>query len=203
MSVRSEPFVWIHLVGIAIFPILVIVTLLGLTVGDSYSHLIELPLLAAIAILPILLMQLRRPFDIFSVLFLSLAPESLSESQRKILSLFKTAAHKVWSIAAASMMLVLLWLIYQLSPLVLGIASFIPQWRVLGLGIAAIAFLGSNLFLQIPLSVLQVLVTPESKFTQIEPYPIEALGSSFTIPGVKVNKILWFGSPPPQVEETN
>ena len=192
MNIRSEPFIWIHLVGIALFPALTQIALLGLAVGDSYSYLIELPLLAAIAILPILLMQLSRPFDIFSVLFLSLRPEALSESQRKILSLFKTGQQKIWSLVAALVMLFLLWLMYYLSPLVTGILSFIPQWRILGLGIAAIAFLGSNLFLQIPLSVLQVLLTEESKFTQVEPYPLEAIKESFTIPGVKVNKILWF-----------
>ena len=192
MNIRSEPFIWIHLVGIALFPALTQIALLGLAVGDSYSYLIELPLLAAIAILPILLMQLSRPFDIFSVLFLSLRPEALSESQRKILSLFKTGQQKIWSLVAALVMLLLLWLIYYLSPLVTGILSFIPQWRILGLGIAAIAFLGSNLFLQVPLSVLQVLLFEDSKLIQVEPYPLEVIEESFTIPGVKVNKILWF-----------
>lgn len=201
MNIRSEPFIWIHLVGIALFPALVEVALLGLAVGDSYSYLIELPLLAVIAILPILLMQLSRPFDIFSILFLSLKPECLTESQRKILSLFMTAKQKIWSLIAALVMLLLLWLIYNLSPLATGIAVFVPQWRILGLGIAAIAFLGSNLFLQIPLSVLQVLLTKESKFTQIEPYSLEAITSSFTVPGIKVNKILWFSSAPTEIKE--
>ena len=84
---RSEPFLWIHLVGIALFPALVGVTLIGLAVGNSFAYFIELPLLAAIAIFPILLMQLSRPFDIFSVLIFSLKPECLTEDQRKILAL--------------------------------------------------------------------------------------------------------------------
>ena len=189
---RSEAFLWIHLAGIALFPVTIGVTFAALTVDDSFPYFVELPLLVAIAILPILLMQLCHPFDIFSILFLSLKPESLNEEQRKILALFKTAQQKFWSIIAAVIMLLLLWLLYRLSPLAIGIASFLPQWRILRLAIASVAFLASNLFLQVPLSVLQVLITKEAKFTQTKPYPSEKIEHDFTVPGVKVSKILWF-----------
>lgn len=203
MNIRSEPFLWIHLVGIALFPAMIEIALLGLTIGDSYSYFIELPLIAAIAILPILWMQLSRPFDIFSVLLFSLKPECLTAEQRKILSLFKTAKQKIWSLIAAGVMLLLLWLIYRLSPLAIGIGAFLPQWRILGLAIAGIAFLGSNLFLQIPLSVLQVLLTEDSKFIQTEPYPLQAIAENFTVPGIKVSQILWLGAPSSKIKEIN
>ena len=137
---RSEPFLWIHLAGIALFPVTIGVTFAALAVDDSLPYFVELPLLVAIAILPILWMQLFRPFDIFSILFLSLKPESLNEEQRKILSLFQTAQQKLVSIIAAVMMLLLLWLLYRLSPLAIGIVGFLPQWRILGLAIAGVAF---------------------------------------------------------------
>ncbi|MGB5636914.1 MAG: low-complexity tail membrane protein [Waterburya sp.] len=193
---RSETFLWIHLAGIALFPAMIGVTFISLAVGDSFPYFVELPLLAAIAILPILLMQLLRPFDIFSVLFISLKPESLNEEQRKILSLFQTAKQKFWSIITAGMMLLLLWLLYRLSPLAIGITGFLPQWRILGLAISGVAFLASNLFLQIPLSVLQVLITKEAKFTQTKPYSSEKIEQDFTVPGVKVSKINWFVKSP-------
>ncbi len=189
---RSETFLWIHLAGIALFPVTIGVTFAALAVDNSFPYFVELPLLVAIAILPILLMQLFRPFDIFSILFLSLKPESLNEEQRKILALFKTAKQKLVSIIVAVMMLLLLWLLYRLSPLAIGIAGFLPQWRILGLAIAGVAFCASNLFLQVPLSVLQVLITREAKFTQTKPYPSEKIEQDFTVPGVKVSKILWF-----------
>ena len=192
MNIRSEPFLWIHLAGVALFPGLLCITWVGLAIGNSFPYFLELPLLAAIAIVPILLMQLTRPFDIFSVLIFSLQPESLSESQRKILSLFKTFKQKLLSITAAVIMMLMLWLLYRLSPLAIGIAGFLPQWRILGLAIATLAFLGSNLFLQVPLSVLQVLLTKEANFIKIEAYPEIKIARSFTIPGIKVNKILWF-----------
>ena len=196
MNIRSEPFLWIHLAGVALFPGLLFITWVGLAIGNNFSYVLELLWLAAIAIVPILLMQLPRPFDIFSVLIFSLLPESLSESQRKILSLFKTFKQKLLSTTAAAIMMVMLWLLYRLSPLAIGIADFLPQWRILGLAIATLAFLASNLFLQVPLSVLQVLLTKETDFDRVEAYPLEKIANSFTIPGIKVSKILWFLNSP-------
>ena len=198
---RSEPFLWIHLVGIALFPALVGVTLIGLAVGNSFAYFIELPLLAAIAIFPILLMQLSRPFDIFSILIFSLKPECLTEDQRKILALFQTFRQKIISVLTAGIMLFLLWLLYRLSPLAMAITGFIPQWRILGLAIASIGFLASNLFVQIPISVLLVLLTKESKLAQLEPYSVEKIEQDFTIPGFKISKILWFGKSSSEVKE--
>ena len=193
MNIRSEPFLWIHLAGVALFPGLLFIAWIGLSIGDSFSYVLELLWLAAIAIIPILFMQLTRPFYIFSVLIFSRSPECLSESQRKILSLFKTFKQKLLSIIAAAIMMLVLWLIYRLSPLAIGIVV-LPQWRILGLAIATLAFLGSNLFLQVPLSVLQVLLAKEA-FIKAEAYPLEKIARSFTIPGIKVSKILWFRSP--------
>lgn len=192
MNIRTEPFLWIHLTGIALFPIFIGLTSIALAVGDSFSYVIELPLLAAIAILPILLMQLIRPFDIFSVLFLSLKPECLSDEQRQILALFKTFKQQLTSITAALLMLAILWLLYHLSPLTIGIADFLPQWRIAGLAIASLTFLLANLFFQVPLSVLLVLTAKKSKLVNVEPYSIAEIKQNFTVPGIKVSKILWF-----------
>ena len=192
MNIRTEPFLWIHLTGIALFPALVGLTLIGLAVGDSFSYVVELPLLGAIAILPVLLMQLIRPFDIFSVLIFSLKPECLSDEQRQILSLFKTFKQQLTSITSALLMLVILWLLYHLSPLAIGITNFLPQWRMIGLAIASLSFLLASLFVQVPLSVLLVLTTKESKLSDIQPYSVAEIEHNFTVPGIKVSKILWF-----------
>ena len=95
MKTRSEPFLWIHLGGIVMFPLFFLLTAVSLAVGESYSYWLEIPLLMAIAILPVLLMQLYRPFNIFSVLFLSLKPQSLTENQRRILALFQRKQQKL------------------------------------------------------------------------------------------------------------
>ena len=189
---RSEPFVWIHLSGIVLFPIFLEVAWIGLSLGNRFTYILELALLIGSGVLPVLWMQLTRPFNIFSILFVSLKAECLSEEQRQILALFRTVKQKFFSIVTAGIMILVLLLLYRLSPLAIGLASFLPQWHILGLAIATVAFLGGNLFLQVPLSVLLVLLTKKSKLAEIEPYPLEKTNESFTTPGIKVNKILWF-----------
>ena len=191
-SLRSEPFLWIHLLGISVFPIFIGITIVGLGIGDSYSFIVELILLTAITVLPVLWMQFKRPFDIFSVLFLSLKPECLSDRQKIILSLFKSFKHKLLSAIAAILMAALLWLLYRLSPLAVGIVNFVPQQRILGLAIAAVGFFATNLFFQIPLSVLLVLSTKQAKLTKTIPYSADKIEQNFTIVGIKVKRILWF-----------
>ncbi len=191
-TLRSEPFLWIHLSGIILFPVLLEIVLIGLAIGDSFSYIVELLLIGTIGIIPVLLMQLTCPFDIFSILLFSLKPECLTTEQRKILSLFTTVRQKFVSAIAAGFMLLVLWLLYPLPPLAIDLAGFLPQWRILGLAIAIVAFLGGNLFLQVPLSALSVLLTKESKFAQIEPYPQDQIKQNFTILGIEVSKILWF-----------
>lgn len=191
MNTRSEPFLWIHFGGIIVFPLMLAIAVIGLAVGDRYSYLLELPWLIAIAILPISFMQLYRPFNIFSVLFVALQPRFLTEKQRKILALFQRKQQKVVSAIATGLMVVNLWLLYSFAPATVGVANLLPQQRILGLAIASIAFLGSNLFLQIPLSAFQVLLTSKSEFAQIEQCSLEEIKSNFTTVGIKVSQLPW------------
>jgi hypothetical protein len=56
--------------------------------------------------------------------------------------------------------------------------------------IAALAFLVSNLFVQVPVSVLGVLLTSEQQFSATEPYLVDKIPQQFTVPGLKVENIL-------------
>lgn len=190
-SFWTEPFLWIHIAGIAALPLALELVWLGLAVGDPILPVwLELLLLAAVGILPVLWMQLTRPFDIFSILILAMKPEQLTQEQRRLLSLFKTKTNSVVTIAAAVFMLWVLWQIYRVAPVAATVAPLAPRWRIVGLLWAGLAFLVSNLFLQVPLSVAQVLLTSESEFAATEPYPVEKMPQDFTIPGVRVNQIL-------------
>lgn len=190
-SFWTEPFLWIHLAGLAAVPLALEVVWLGLAVGDPILPVwLEWLLIAIVGIAPVLWMQLTRPFDIFSILVLALKPEQLTIEQRRILSLFKTKTNSLLNFGAAIFMAWVLWQIYKVAPMAAAVAPFAPQWRIAGLLLSGVAFLGSNLFLQIPLNVLQVLLASESEFQSAEPYPVEKMAQDFTIPGFKVNKIL-------------
>lgn len=190
-SFWTEPFLWIHLAGLAALPLTLELVWLGLAVGDPILPIgLEFLLVAVVGIAPILWMQLTRPFDIFSILFLALKVEKLTQSQRRLLSLFKTKTNQVVAIAGALFMVWVLWQVYRIAPVAAGVIPLAPSWHIAGLLWAALAFLASNLFLQVPLSVLRVLLTSESQFAATAPYPVEKIPQDFTIPGVRVNKIL-------------
>jgi hypothetical protein len=190
-SFRSEPILWIHIAGLATLPISLLLCLLFLSIGEPLLPVwMEIFLVAAIGVIPLLWMQFRRPFYIFAILGVALKPENLTEQQRKILCLINTNLNRVLALGAAILLVGVLWQIYQVAPLVANVASFLPQWRSVGLLLASLAFLASNLFLQIPVSIVRVLVTNDTEFAAIEPLPLEKIKQDFTILGVRVNQIL-------------
>lgn len=180
-------------------PIFLELTALGLAVGDPlFPAWLEVGLIGAIGIIPVLVMQWFRPFDIFSILVVSLKHEHLTPNQRRLLSCFRRQDIQGVAIAGAVFLIWVLGKIYQASPAMATAASFLPQWRLLGLMIASLSFLASNLFFQIPLSVIRVLLLKDSTFAATEPYPVTQISQDFTIPGIGVNRIL-----PLAVEDKN
>jgi hypothetical protein len=187
---RTEPFLWIHLAGIAVAPLLLQLVWLGLAVGDPLPLFwLELLLVGGIGIIPLLWMQWTRPFDFFSILLVCLKPESVTEQQRKILSLLKTRNHKILSGITSVILAAIAWQLYQWAPIASMTVTILPHWRLLGLTIASIAFLLSNLFIQIPVSVLGVLLTSNEQWSTTQPYSSEKILSDFTVFGFRVNKI--------------
>ena len=68
-SFGSEPFLWIHLSGVAALPIFLGLCLLGLAVSSPLLPVwLEMFLVAVAGIVPVLWMQRFRPFYIFSIL---------------------------------------------------------------------------------------------------------------------------------------
>ncbi|HYW19583.1 MAG TPA: low-complexity tail membrane protein [Nodularia sp. (in: cyanobacteria)] len=190
-SFRSEPILWIHVAGLAMLPVFLVLCLLFLSVGKPFLPVwMELFLVAGIGVLPLLWMQLHRPFYIFAILGVALKPENLTEQQRKILCLINTKLNRFLSLVAAILLIGVLWQLYQVVPQLESLAKFLPQWRSLGLLLAALAFFASNLFLQIPVSVARVLVTNETEFAALEPLSLEKIQQDFTILGVRVNQIV-------------
>jgi hypothetical protein len=193
--VRDEPFIWIHLAGIVTLPVSLGLVWLGLSLGQplpvAYGEFIAI---AISGILPVLWMQLVRPFNIFSILFVSLYPQSLNDKQRQILALFKTKWHQWLSVLTAGLTIIMLWSIYYVLPQAILPFSWLPQWRWLGLAIASLAFLGSNLFLQVPLAVLRILAIDSTQLAATIPYPVEQIEGDFTSFGWRVDRILPFST---------
>ncbi len=195
----SDPFLWVHLAGLAALPIFLELCLLGFSVGSPLLPVwLELLLVAGFGIAPVLWMQLSRPFYIFSILAVAMKPEQLTPDRRRTLSLFKTPAHRALAVVAAALLALALWPLYRWAPIAAAVAPFPPEWHLAGLLLAALAFLGCNLFLQVPVSVALVMARSEAKFAATEPLPLEKIRQYYTIIGLQVKQILpalAFGSP--------
>jgi hypothetical protein len=201
-----DPYLWIHLAGLAALPIFLELCLVGLAIGDPILPAwLELLLVAGVGIAPVLWMQWQRPFYIFSIVLVALKPDQLTEDQRRLLTQFKSQRQRWLAVGAAiALFFGLRWMF-----VVAAIASeTVPAWpggRATGLLLAAAAFLASNLFLQVPVSVAGVMLTGDSDFIQLTPYPLEQIRPSFTLLGLQIRQILppLVVEPPPPVLVTD
>ncbi|MFM7426220.1 MAG: low-complexity tail membrane protein [Elainella sp.] len=182
-STWSEPYLWLHLAGLAAVPLLLELCLVGLKAVDSPLALV---LVAPIGIGPIVWMQWNRPFSIFSLLPLVLQPNHLTETQRRILAQFKSPVGRGITIVMAIVALVLLWKLQQWLPYIRSVD--LPGGRLGGLVLAAGTFLLSHLFLQVPASVVPVLLTSDQRLG--EPYRVSQIPRDFTLIGLGVKRIL-------------
>ena len=186
-----NPYLWVHLAGLAAVPLWLGICLWGLAVGDPWLPTwLEIGLVAIAGIAPIVWMQWQRPFNIFSLLVVTLKPESLTLDQCRILSLMQPPKNPLVIGLGALGLGVILVKLYDVAAIAADFAPLPPEARGIGLLLAAVAFLASNLFLQVPLSVLQVLRVSEATFAATPPFPKEKIATTFTAIGWPVKQIL-------------
>ena len=190
-SWRLDPYLWIHLAGLAALPLFLGLTWLALGIGYPLPlYWLELAFLLLVGIFPVFWMQWTRPFDIYSLLVVALKPEKLTQEQLKILSLMKNKKQRLWSLIAALLMIGIFWKLYEWAPLSDLSSGFLPQNRILGLFLASLAILASHLFLQVPLAVISVLLTPGQEWEITPAFATAKIRESFTLLGWKVDKII-------------
>lgn len=186
-----DPYLWIHLAGLAALPIFLELCVVGLAIGDPILPVwLEVLLVAGVGIAPVLWMQWQRPFYIFSIVAVALKPEQLTEDQRRLLTLFKSQRNRLTAVGVAIGLWVVLRWIYDGAAIASEVAPALPGGRVAGLLLAAAGFLGSNLFLQVPVSVAGVMLTEELAFGNLTPYAPEQIRQNFTVLGLQLRQIL-------------
>jgi hypothetical protein len=190
-SFWSDPYLWVHLAGLAAVPICLAVCLVGFAIGDPGAPAwLELLLVGAIGSAPILWMQWQRPFYIFSLLAIALKPEYLTDDQCRLLRRFQAPRQRLLAVGVALVLLVVLRRMYDQSAIVALTLPFADRWRGLGLLIAAIGYLACNLFVQVPVSVASVMLTSEPAFAATPPFPRGQVRQSFSLLGLPVSRIL-------------
>ncbi len=193
---RCDPYLWVHLAGLATVPLWIDLCLLGLAVGSPTLPGLELGFIVTLGALPLLVMQLWRPFYIFSLPGLALRPTALHDDQRRLLTQFRR-----WRVRLGALLvpIPLVWVLITLYPrafLARDITPFGDWGRLGGLAIAALGFFMANLFLQIPVAVLQVLATPDRRMQSVVPYPADRVAADFSWLGLPMGKILPAIAPP-------
>ncbi len=184
-----DPYLWIHAAGIAAVPLWLLMCLLGCAAGDPiFPSWFEIILIAIGGIVPIVWMQWQRPFYIYSLLAVSLKAPQLTEDQRRILTLFKTRRNSLFIGLAAGTLFLCLKQVYGAAAIANAITP-VPN-HGLGLILAIVSFLGANLFLQVPLSVLRVMGASDAEFAATPPYPVAAISQDFLEVGLKVDRIV-------------
>lgn len=187
----SDPYLWIHLAGLAAVPILLELCVLGLAVGDPLLPVgLEVLLVATLGIAPILWMQWQRPFCIFSLMALAVKPERLSETQRQMLQLFRSPLNRGLALATAIALFLVFWQLYRIAPIAAAVVPFGQESRLVGLGVAAIAFLAANLFTQVPVGVARVLLATDAQLSALPPYPVDQVSRDFLLIGWRINQIV-------------
>jgi hypothetical protein len=196
-SYWSDPYLWIHLAGLAAVPLFLEVVAIGFAVGDPILPVwLELLLVSAIGIAPILWMQWQKPFYIFSLIGVALKPEQLTEDQRRLLTLFKSERNRILAAIVPVVLVFVLYQVYRVAAIAAPVAPLPSAWRLLGLLLAAVAFLGCNLFTQVPVSVASVMLHSEGSFAAAPPFLQPQIRQSFSLFGLPVNQIV-----PPLIQE--
>lgn len=186
---KRDPYLWVHLAGLAALPLCAELCLLGLAAGDPL-----LPggwdwlLVGLLGAAPIAAMQWLRPYYPFSVALVSLRADRLDETQQRILQRWQSWEPKAIALAVPLLVLWGLQWLDRLSPVAATIAPL--DNRALGLLVAWSGALLANLFLAIALASLWVLLTPTAAFEAIELFPLGDVPGSFLRLSVRLTKVL-------------
>lgn len=186
---KRDPYLWVHLAGLAALPLCAELCLLGLAAGDPL-----LPggwdwlLVGLLGTAPIVAMQWLRPFYPFSVLLVSLRADRLNETQQRILQRWAGWETKAIALIASLLVLWALQRLDQLSPLAAEIAPL--DQRAIGLLVVWLGALLGSLLLTVALVSLWVLLTPQTAFSAIEPFPVGNVPSSFLRLSIRLTKVL-------------
>lgn len=193
---RYDPYLWVHLAGIATVPLWLAISGLGLAVGTPHWPGLELAFLVLVGVLPILWMQLWRPFYVFGLLALRLKPTALSDDQRRLLRRLRQGWVRALAVGVPLPLVWLLWEIYPRAVVASDITPFTPWGRLGGLAVAGLSFAMANLFLQVPVSILAVMTTPSQRFAQTDPYPVADVAAHFLQVGLPLGRLLPAVQPP-------
>ena len=207
-SLDKNFFIWGNIVLMAGTPWLLTLSMAGLAVGDSiFPDWFEISLLGLPAIALVTWLQWIQPISPFSLWFIAKPVESLSEPERRALTLISQQRNGWYvtgwiAIAVAIFMSAVFCKIYAASALSQVIAPFPDELRFFGVLWAEVFFLLSNFLLQSGISALRVKLTADSELVSLTPFAPEKIKDSFTHIGWRSPQFLTGDQTGDQVDST-
>ncbi|MEM6837749.1 MAG: low-complexity tail membrane protein [Cyanobacteria bacterium P01_C01_bin.120] len=188
---RRDPYLWLHFAGLATVPLWLDICLIGLAVGDPIvPPWVELVTLVMVGTAPILWLQWRRPYYVFSLPGLALRPDQLTDDRRRLLAIQRGWLSRALVLLSAIALFLLLYWLYQLAPIAADFPWLVGKSRATGWKVCAIAFFFANFFTLIPATILPLWLMPPRQLDAAPPLPASQILSKFTIIGLRLSKIL-------------
>lgn len=185
-----DPYLWLHVLGLAFLPLSLALVAIALPWGMPLPFALgELVLIVLLGGVPVWALQILRPWNPFSFLCFQIPPERMDDRQRQILRLIQGTRKPLLNVLGAIAMVVVLWQIAHYAPLAGGVSAGFWQWRVIGLGLAIAGFFLSNLFLQMPLTLLPILLLSEKTISEIDPHPNVSIRRDFACWGLPMGHL--------------
>ena len=185
-----DPYLWLHLVGLAMLPLTLALVAIALAWGIPFPlSVAELFVVVLLGGLPVWILQILRPWQPFGFLIFQIPPERMDERQKQILRLIQGTRQPLRNVLGAVVMVILLWQIAHYSPLATGVSAGFWQWRILGLILATVGFFLSNVIVQMSLTLLPTLFLSENTVIAIDPHPNVSIRRDFACWGLPMGQI--------------
>jgi hypothetical protein len=197
---KTESFLLIHVALLAAVPLVMVLCMMGLAVGDPvFPGWLETLVLGLPPIGLTVWIQWQKPLYPFSLWIFAKPAAELSDSQRRVLSVLRRRINGwytgAWvAVVAGVFLYVVFRQIYITAPLAADIAPFPPVLRLIGILWAEVFFLIGNLLLQMGSAAARVMLLPPSEFNSLAPYEKDRISKDFTIVGMRSPNLLAFAT---------
>mgnify|MGYP001793925801 CR=1 FL=1 len=202
IELQQNRYLWIHFASLAMVPLLFDACLAGLaSAGSAFQYPeaygFQFWVIALLGVVPPLVMQLLKPFYVFSLPPLALRPAALTLEQRRCLRLLTSWQVKALSVVSAGVSFELLLQVYERLPQITPVMT-----PMAGMVCSAISFFFMSLFLQLSISSARALLVGPSTLKRVPPYESDAIAQDFLILGFPLNNLLP-ANPAPSAEPSN
>lgn len=195
----SEPFLWVHVSLLAAVPLTLVLSMIGLAVGDPVlPGWLETLLLGLPPIALTVWLQWQKPVSPFSLWFMHKPFNALSDDQRKILTLLKDYTTGWIAVVAGVFVYVIFRQMYITAPLAAGIIPLPSALRLVGVLWAEVFLLIGSLLWQSGVAAARILLVSEFEFVNTAPYEVEQIKAGFLTLGKRSPKLLEFVTAPVQ-----